>query len=263
MNMKTISDKIKPVAVQAAYEGGRSTLGYFQTGRYRIENKPDDSPVTEADQNAEKIIVGYIQKFFPKHSILGEEFGEIKGDEPFRWIIDPIDGTKSFIHHIPLYGTTIGVQNMETGEVETGVCYYPALDEMVCAQKGEGTYCNGRRVFVSDVKEFGQSVLTLTDLLDLSKTSLIHLFDELKSRVKFVRTWGDCFGHKLIACGQAEIMIDPWMKIWDIAPLIPVITEAGGKIFSVDGKPVLESNAIISCNAALCEPVRKMMDSVK
>lgn len=256
--MKTYLEKLRATAVQAAYEGGRSTLGYYATGRYQIENKPDDSPVTEADRTAEQIIIQIIRKHFPDHAILGEEFGEIEGKEPYRWIIDPIDGTKSFIHHVPLYGTTIGVENRENGEVEVGVCYYPALDQMLMAQKGYGTWLNGRQVKVSDISDIRQAVLLLTDLNDLNRSRLDSFFQRIKTQVKFVRTWGDCFGHRLIASGQAEMMIDPWMKIWDIAPLIPIIREAGGIIFSPQGSEVLTSPSVISCNAALYPAIQEM-----
>ncbi len=257
--MNEMTEKITQAAIEAAYEGGRSTLGYFRTQRYRIESKPDKSPVTEADKTAEKIIVGYIKKHFPGHAVLGEEFGEIEGREPWRWIIDPIDGTKSFIHNIPLFGTTIGVENRETGEIVTGVCYYPAMDEMLYAGKNGGTFLNGRRVSVSETGKLELALLLLTDFSDLSKTGLRDLFDKLLPKVSFTRTWGDCFGHKLVACGQADIMIDPWMKIWDIAPLIPIIQEAGGSIFSWDGKPVLYGEGILSCNGVLTGILHEML----
>ncbi|HEX5975528.1 MAG TPA: inositol monophosphatase family protein, partial [Rubrobacteraceae bacterium] len=138
MNLRKYLD----FAAQTAYEAGRLTLGYFRTSVMRPELKPDDTPVTIADREAERLIRARIGARYPGHAVVGEEYG-VEGDSSHRWIVDPIDGTKAFVRGVPLYGVLIGLEIVGTCEV--GAVYFPALDEMVCAATGEGCYCNGRR----------------------------------------------------------------------------------------------------------------------
>src|SRR5262245_13411787 len=123
------------LAIEAAHAGGKRTLAYFNTG-VAVETKSDNTPVTCADREAEQVIRSIISRHFPDHSILGEESGEAKGDPRYKWIIDPIDGTKSFIHGVPLYATLIGLE--VDSKPSIGVVYLPALDEMVYAATGMG-----------------------------------------------------------------------------------------------------------------------------
>ena len=126
------------LALASAREAGRSTLEYFRSADLSVELKRDDSPVTIADRQAEKLLRERIAARFPDDAVLGEEFGEAPGTSGFRWILDPIDGTKSFIHGVPLYGTLVGVEHQ--GRPVLGVIYMPALDECAYAARGEGSW---------------------------------------------------------------------------------------------------------------------------
>lgn len=246
-------------ATEAAYQAGKITLGYFQSGRLDIEIKPDDSPVTVADRKAEQFIRQFVEKRYPEHGMLGEEFGEKEGRSPYRWIIDPIDGTKSFIHGVPLYGTMIGIEDRRIMDTVVGVVYLPGLDEMYAAAKGSGAFCNGRRIHVSEVGQLKEAAVLVTDLSHAQAHAKAKAFDEIQKQVKFVRTWGDCYGHMLVAAGRAEIMMDPKMHLWDVAALKPIIEEAGGKFFDWNGHNGLYIEDAIACNALLEDEIRQLL----
>ena len=138
-------------AVGTAYEAGRLTLGYFRTGALRPEIKADDTPVTAADRQAERLIRARISEKYPGHAVVGEEYGAQEGSRmDHRWIVDPIDGTKAFVRGVPLYGVLVALEI--EGSCEVGVAYFPALDEMLCAATGEGCHLNGRRVRVAQTE---------------------------------------------------------------------------------------------------------------
>jgi len=242
---------------EAAAEAGRITLRYFQQSNYAVEIKADQSPVTIADKSAEEWIVQFVQREFPDHGILGEEFGEIKGKSHYRWIIDPIDGTKSFIHGVPLYGNLIGIEDLRIEDAVVGVMNFPALEEMLYASKGHGTFWNEVRAEVSKVSQFKDAVLLVTDIQHAEAHKNRHLFDELMRKTKFARTWGDCYGHALVATGRAEIMLDPKVNLWDVAALKPVIEEAGGKFFDWNGECALYVKDAIACNRELHDLLQK------
>lgn len=234
------------VASEAAYLGGRRTLAYFGTG-VAVEIKADDSPVTRADREAEEIIRERILRSFPTHAILGEEGGASAGDPDYRWIIDPIDGTKTFIHGVPLYGVLIAVE--VRGEPAVGVVYLPALDEIVTAATGLGCAWNGRPTRVSSVDKLADAVLLTTSASAAQARS--DAYDRLAAQAKFERTWGDCYGYVLVATGRAEIMLDPMMNPWDSAPLLPILREAGGCFSAWDGTPTIWGPDAVATNAAL------------
>lgn len=231
------------VACEAAYLGGRRTLAYFNTG-VAVETKADSTPVTRADREAEEVIRGHISKYFPSHAILGEEGGQT-GPYPkqrmknqgldCRWIIDPIDGTKTFIHGAPLYGVLIGVE--VRGKASVGVVYLPALDEMVCAASGLGCQWNGRPAHVSSVSKLQDALLLTTSVSSAMARSDAYL--KLAAKTKLQRAWGDCYGYVMVATGRADIMLDPAMKPWDSAPLLPIMEEAGGRFTTWDGKATI------------------------
>jgi myo-inositol-1(or 4)-monophosphatase len=167
-------------ATETAYLAGRLTLGYFQTG-IRPDFKEDDTPVTVADQKAEELIRARIEKHYHDHAIVGEEYGVKDTEEAtHRWYIDPIDGTKSFLQGIPLYGVLLGLEI--EGRVDVGVAYFPALDEMIAAAVGEGCWWNGRRAHVSDVASLEQAVVTFTDVAGLPNTGVLKPGNALRNR---------------------------------------------------------------------------------
>ncbi len=214
-------------AIETAYLAGRLTLGYYLTN-LQPDFKADDTPVTVADKKAEELIRSRIEKNFPHHEILGEEYGH--GDNfqhaTHRWIIDPIDGTKSFTRGIPLYSVLIGLEI--ENKVEVGVAYFPALDEMVAAATGEGCFWNGRRARVSDVSDLSRANVAHADAKSFDKYNRGAEWERLKSATYFRGGWGDAYGYALVATGRAELMLDPIMEVWDSGPFPPILSEAGG-----------------------------------
>ena len=245
------------VAIDAAYDAGRRTLAYFNT-RIAVETKADNTPVTRADHEAEEMIRATVQKRFPTHSILGEEGGIHEGsDKRYRWIIDPIDGTKSFICGVPLYGVLIGVE--VDGRPQVGVCYMPALDELVAAATGLGCRWNGRVARVSAVDKLSDAVVSSTSIVTAISRS--DAFEKIMSRAKVTRGWGDCYGHVLAATGRIEVMLDPRMNPWDAAPFLPIYAEAGGHYTSWKGDATIWGPDGVGTNAALHAEVMEILVS--
>lgn len=212
------------MAIQAAYEAGRSTLALFQSS-FDVETKSDNSPVTEADKRAETIIRKAIGAAFPGESILGEEQG-LTGHGSSRWIIDPIDGTKSFVSGVPLYSTLLSYE--EDGEPILGICYFPALDEMLFAERGSGAFFNGRPARVSKKSVVKGSVVCCGSPSSLVKYHRMDGILKISESAMAVRTWSDAYGHALVATGRAEAMVDPVVKLWDISAMTLIVREAGG-----------------------------------
>jgi histidinol-phosphatase len=235
-------------AIKFAKLGGDSTLSYFNES-FSLEYKEDESPVTNADREAERIIRDAIRKSFPDHGIIGEEFGTENEDASVVWILDPIDGTKSFIHGVPLYTTLIGVLIHQIPTV--GVIYAPALNEMVAAAKGEGCTLNGKPCRVRECKELSKATFLSTNVNSFEEYGFEESFEELLKLSRIHRTWGDAYGHMLVATGRADIMIDPVLNIWDAAALLPVITEAGGSYTDIFGRSSIETGNAISTNHSL------------
>jgi histidinol phosphatase-like enzyme (inositol monophosphatase family) len=241
-------------AIDAAWQAGQFTLAHFQTG-VAVNWKEDQSPVTAADQGAEKLLRELIGRRFPEHAILGEEMGEeenSKKNGSHRWIIDPIDGTQSFIAGVPLYGVLLGLEI--EGDMVVGVAYFPGLSEMVSAARGLGCRWNGRLSRVSDVDRLEDSRLAFTDISDLERVER-DAWSLLKQATRIQRGWGDCYGHCLVATGRAEVMLDPLMKVWDCAALLPILQEAGGTFTDWKGKPTVYASNAVSTNGALFESV--------
>jgi histidinol-phosphatase len=254
MNLQPLLD----VALEAAYEAGRVTLSYFQTSSYAVETKADESPVTIADRSAEERIISIVRRHFPTHSILAEESGEVAGSDPIQWIVDPIDGTKSFISGVPLYGVMIGV--LIDGDPTIGVVHFPALGDMHHAVRGAGAYWNGRRSRVNECSSLDEVRLLSTDKRRIAEDPhKARVYAALEPRAKFVRTWGDCYGHMLVATGRAEIMLDPKMSIWDCAALLPIIEESGGHFTDWRGDRRIDGGDAISVNAGLFSEMMRVV----
>lgn len=253
MNNIALKDLLN-VAVEAAYLGGRRTLAYFNTG-VPVELKADQTPVTMADREAELVIRQHILKSFPDHSIIGEEHGRQEGHPDYRWIIDPIDGTKTFIRGVPFFGVLIGVEMR--GRASVGVVYLPALDEMVCAARGSGCQWNGRPCRVSGIDRLADAAVMVTCTQHAMRRSDAYL--RLAQQTKFQRTWGDCYGYVLVATGRAEIMIDAAMNPWDCAPMLPILQEAGGHFTTWAGEATIWGKDAVATNAALHREVIGML----
>jgi histidinol phosphatase-like enzyme (inositol monophosphatase family) len=251
-------------AVKIARDAGEFTLQHYRQPGLAIERKGDGSPVTIADQGAEKLLRQRIGERFPADAILGEEFGEAPGTSGFQWILDPIDGTKSFVSGVPLYTTLVAI--LKNNTPQTGVIFAPAVDEMVYAALGTGAWhvvAGGtpQPAHVSSVSTLNDAVFLSTCVMSYTvdrKFDGRPLFDRLAEVCRVSRTWGDAFGYLLVATGRAEIMIDPIMNLWDAAALLPIITEAGGEFFDWQGRSTIHSGEAIATNGALAKTVREI-----
>lgn len=236
-------------AVETAYLAGRLTLGYFHSNT-QTDFKSDDTPVTMADKKAEELIRYRIEKKYPGHVIIGEEYGISSGEnETHRWIIDPIDGTKSFIHGVPLYGVLIGLEIEEN--VEVGVVYFPALGEMIAAATGGGCRLNGRQVTVSQVKTLDRATVGFTDAGSFAAHNRGQAWEKIQKATWFRAGWGDAYGHCLVATGRIGLMLDPVMNLWDCAPFPPILKEAGGYFGDWQGTETIYGDEAISTTREL------------
>lgn len=238
-------------AVSAAWQAGRQTLAHYQTG-VAVQRKLDRSLVTDADRNAEELLRGLIAARFPEHSIVGEEFGADRTGASHRWIIDPIDGTSTFVRGVPFYGVLMALEI--DGDPVVGVSYFPALDEMVAAARGGGCYWNGRKAQVSRVTTLTDACIAYTDARGL-RERLGAEWDTLQDATALQRGWGDCYGHCLVATGRVDVMLDPRMNPWDCAALVPILQEAGGRFTDWTGRAVIDGGDAISSNGWLHEHI--------
>jgi myo-inositol-1(or 4)-monophosphatase len=220
---------------------------YFRTP-VGVENKLDLSPVTIADKKAEELMREVIMKEFPDHGIIGEEFGNYNHQSEYVWILDPIDGTKSFISGALSFGTLIAL--LKNGVPILGVINHPILNELMIGDN-KGTKLNGRNVRFRTCSRLSDAVLLTTDHFNIGKYKNQKSFDQLASSVKLYRNWGDCYGYYLLASGFADIMIDPIMSVWDSMSLIPIIKGAGGLITDYEGNDAIVGNSIVASNPTL------------
>jgi myo-inositol-1(or 4)-monophosphatase len=243
-------------AVETAYAAGRLTLGFFQ-GDLETEYKEDDSPVTIADKKAEELIRSKIEKRYPRHMIMGEEYGGDEEKTDSCWFIDPIDGTKSFIRGVPLYAVLLGLE-ME-GTCEVGVAYFPALDEMIYAATGEGCYWNGRRTRVSRTDRLSRSFVSYTNAASFNKYGRAEEWRRIKDAFYNCVGWPDAYGHALVATGRIELMLDPIVKAWDCAPFPPILREAGGFFGDWSGSETIYANEGMSTTKTLLPQVLELI----
>ncbi len=240
-------------AIDAAWQAGRLTLQYFQAS-FDVELKGDQSPVTIADQGAEQLLRRLIMEKFPDHAIVGEEFGaEHNANAPFRWILDPIDGTRSFIRGVPLYATLVGLEI--EGEMAVGVANFPALNELVAAATGLGSTWNGRPCRTTSVDRLSGALACYTDSESFARHGKEERWSKITAAVQTQRGWGDAYGHCLVATGRAEAMFDPIMSVWDCAALVPILQEAGGTFTDWQGNTTAYGREAISTNGHLLDEI--------
>ncbi len=245
-------------AVQTAHAAGRLTLGYYQTGVVP-DMKSDDTPVTVADRKAEQLIRAGIEKKYPGHSIIGEEFGEDIKDSPYKWYIDPIDGTKAFVRGVPLYAVLIGLYI--DGESTVGAVYFPALDEMVAAAKGGGCFWNGRLCHVSDKKTLQESFVSFTEADGFRRAGREAVWKRFQTTCYHTVGWSDAYGHALVATGRVEIMMDPFLNPWDGGPFPVILREAGGYFGDWAGHETIFNDEGLSTSRELLPKVLEMIGS--
>jgi histidinol phosphatase-like enzyme (inositol monophosphatase family) len=258
---KDTSDRLD-FAVAIAREAGDVTLKYFRRDDLEVVRKADKSPVTIADRSAEELLRERIGQRFPGDGIIGEEFGTLEGMSGYQWILDPIDGTKSFIHGVPLYTTLVAV--LRDGEPLVGVVHAPAVAETVYAAKGGGCWhvCGAgsepRPAHVSKVARLSESLLVTTEVASFTThrtPDALDVFVKLQRAARLARTWGDGYGYLMVATGRADVMIDPVVNIWDAAPLQNIIEEAGGHFLDWKGEPKIDTGDAIATNGLVTEEV--------
>jgi histidinol phosphatase-like enzyme (inositol monophosphatase family) len=226
-------------AREIARSAGDVTLRYFGTATLEVEQKGDGTPVSVADRTAETHLRDRIAEAFPHDAVLGEEHDDRPGTTGFRWILDPIDGTKSFVHGVPLYGTLVAVERGP--HVLAGVIHMPALDEMVFGAVGRGAWhvVGGGEpapARVSTVATLAESTVCTTSFEYFTGQGTGHVFMDLAPRVAATRGWSDCYAHVLAVTGRIDAVVEPLMSPWDIAATIPIVIEAGGRCTSWQGK---------------------------
>jgi myo-inositol-1(or 4)-monophosphatase len=252
-----MTKELLDAAIEIARIGGEHTLKYFKKD-INIISKEDDSPVTIADRETEQVMRREIQNRFPDHGIIGEEYGQTNEESNITWVLDPIDGTKSFIHGVPFYTTLIGV--LIDDEPVVGIINAPALDELCAAGIGLGATLNGEPCRVSETKDLNEATFLMTEIDRFRLMGQQELFQELLDRTKLHRTWGDAYGHMMVATGRADLMYDPELNIWDAAALLPVVKESGGVFSDVNGKQTIHSGNGYSTNELLYPQLKKIFE---
>lgn len=255
MIVSAMDDLISPAADLARLTGDIA-LGHYRSN-LSVDTKADGSPVTIADRAAETAAREWVGRFFPNDGVLGEEFGAERSTAKRRWIIDPIDGTKSFIRGTPLWGSLVALCEGET--VLAGAAYFPAIGEMLVAAPGAGCWWNESRCSVSAVDDLARSTVLTTDPMFGERPEYRDGWERVASAANVSRTWGDCFGYLLVATGRAEAMLDPVMSPWDSAALHPIIEEAGGCFTDWTGQRSAFAGSVVATNALLGDVIRGML----
>jgi histidinol-phosphatase len=249
------------LASEAARAAGAHALHFYNSVKFgqqlEIITKADESPVTVADRGAEKIIRDMISRYFPHDGFLGEEFGDQPGTSGYRWIIDPIDGTKAFIRQVPLWGTLLALEYQ--GEQIAGHTYIPVFNQMYRALRGDGAYFDEARMHVSQVSTLDKASLSYSSLSWFRQVGKERQFLDLYYSTARQRGFGDFYGFMLVAQGAVDIMIDHGVHIWDVAGLRVIIEEAGGKFTDWQGNSTVSTPDCIATNGILHDVVLKFL----
>ena len=244
------------LAVATAEQAGQLALRYFDAD-VQVEWKADESPVTVADRDAEMLLRTTLLKQFPQDGFLGEEHGDKQGSSGYRWIVDPIDGTRNFVRNIPIWGTLVGLEHR--GEMIAGVVVAPALRQTWRALRGDGAYRGERRIRVSDVAALKDSTVFYTGLSWYAKAGRLDDIVKLLNGTQVARGFGDFYGFVLTAQGSGELMIDFGVHVWDVAAIKPLIEEAGGKFANWNGEQRIDRPDTIVTNGRVHEEVLKLL----
>ena len=241
--------------IEVAQAAGRHTLKYFGATGLVVDAKKDDSPVTVADREAEQLVRKLLGERFPEDTLQGEEFAEKTGTSAYRWVVDPIDGTKSFVCGVPLYSTLLAVEC--DGEVIGGAIFIPALDEIIVAGVGQGSWhrktsdSEWTKAAVSGKTELSTAVFVTSEVGSFSKRGDPNAYVQLERDAWVTRSWGDGYGYLLVATGRADLMVDPICNAWDVAAIKPVIEEAGGKFTDWKGNSTVRGGDGVGTNGHL------------
>jgi len=222
----------------------------YYNGEFEIEIKDDQTPVTIADRGAEKVIREIISKAFPEHGILGEEFGSDNKTTDFLWLIDPIDGTKSFVKRYAMFSTQIAL--MYRGELILGVSCAPAMNELVWATRGGGAFNMDGKLQISDITEIDKASISTGNIQTLAANERWSALGRILAACNRTRGYGDYYHYHRLAAGQLDAVIESDVNILDIAALCVIVTEAGGKFTDLDGQAIdLETTSVLASTKAL------------
>jgi len=250
--------------IDIAQAAGRHTLKYFRSAELVVDAKSDDSPVTVADREAEQLVRRLIAEKFPSDTVQGEEFAEQTGTSSYRWVVDPIDGTKSFVCGVPLYSTLLALEL--DGQPLAGVIFIPALDEIVVAAMGQGSWYRSddaehwKRTAVSTKTDIDAAVFVTSQVDTFEARGADDAYKRLEKAAWISRSWGDGYGYLMIATGRADIMIDPECNPWDVAAILPIVVEAGGKFTDWKGNATTRGGDGVGTNGILHEAVLRLLE---
>ncbi len=256
MNDVDLSPRLE-LARRIARQAGQLVMQYYST-TLPVQRKSDNSPVTVADREAEQLLRREIEAEFPDDAIVGEEHGPKNGSSPYRWIVDPIDGTKSFIAGVPLFGTLIGVQHEQQSVI--GVIELPALDLRIHAAVGRQAWCQAgegapQLARVSQTPKLKEGLYLTSEVGSFAERGAKEVHERLEQASWYARTWGDCYGYFLVATGRAAAMVDPVMNLWDAAALLPILIEAGGTFTDWQGRSTVDAGEGIATNGRVLDEV--------
>jgi histidinol phosphatase-like enzyme (inositol monophosphatase family) len=254
--MNADTERLMQAVADVALLAGDVALKSYRT-RLAIETKRDGSPVTVADRAAEQSAREWIGARFPEDGIMGEEFGLTRPDARRRWLVDPIDGTRTYVRGVPLWGTLVAV--VDQNEVLAGAACFPALHEIIVASPGGGCWWNGITCSVSRVAEVAKATVVTTDERFAMSPERRQGWNRLTTRAELSRSWGDCYGYLLVATARAEVMADPVLSPWDAAAVMVVVEEAGGVFTDWSGARTPFGGSAIATNRALAEEVRELL----
>jgi histidinol-phosphatase len=239
------------IAKDAAKKAEEVVLKYY-TDDIRVMLKPDQSPVTIADQEAEQIIVDTIKAAFPDHGFLGEEGAH--DIQEYTWVIDPIDGTKNYLKQIPIFGTQIAL--LHNGALILGVSNAPALKELAYAEKNTGAFINDKKVSVSKIADIANALVMFGNLKYFIEKDYMKNLEKIITDSYYDRGMGDFYMYHYLACGKTDVVIEAGVKIWDVAAIKVIVEEAGGKVTDIFGQPLTkDSTTIIATNGLLHDKV--------
>lgn len=250
--------------IEVAVTAGRHTLTHFRRDDLIIDAKSDESPVTIADREAEQLVRRMIAEKYSTDTVQGEEFAEQTGTSRYRWVVDPIDGTKSFVCGVALYSTLLALEL--DGEPIAGVIYIPAAGEIIVAAKGQGSWYRDansddwRRASVSKKTNVDEAVFVVSQVDSFARRGSEATYKNLESAAWLTRSWGDGYGYLMVATGRADIMVDPICNAWDVAAILPVVTEAGGRFTDWKGNATIRGGEGVGTNGQLHDAVLAMLE---
>jgi histidinol-phosphatase len=243
-------------AVEATQEAGRLALGFYDTN-VAVEWKHDESPVTVADRNAETLLRQTLLGKFPNDAFLGEEYGDQPGSSGFRWVVDPVDGTRSFVRGIPIWATLVGLEYK--GEQIAGIADLPAMGDTYRALRGDGAYRGERRIHVSSIAKLSDAMMFYSSISWFEKAGRRDTFLQLAVKTQRQRGFGDFYGFVLVAQGSGEVMIEHGVHVWDVVGLKALIEEAGGRFTDWEGNPTVERPDVLATNGVLHDEILRLL----